>query len=291
MDLAAFANPWEHTRLLSDAARNARMITLLERHAPGARVLEVGCGTGLLACVAARLGARVVYAVEPTRIAAIARSVVAANGLSDVVRVLDGRVQDLAPRPVDLAFSELLNADPFAEGVLEAMAAAAGWVAPGGRLAPNRLRVWVALARVSGSAGEARAATRELERTARRFDLDLDPILDGLATAGPYRYVGSDLPLASAPVLAWDLAIGRDYRPTAPRRLVATALEAGPIGGAVVWFEATLDDGLVLGNAPGSGGHWGQLVCAWPEERGARAGDAVALGIGVDAEGVWVSLG
>ena len=57
MDLSQFADPWEQLRLLSDAPRNALLIELLRRRAPGARVLEVGCGTGLLSCAAAALGA------------------------------------------------------------------------------------------------------------------------------------------------------------------------------------------------------------------------------------------
>ena len=61
-----FANPWEHLRLLSDPDRNQALVTLLERRAPGATVAEIGCGTGLLSLVAARLGAKKVFAIEPT---------------------------------------------------------------------------------------------------------------------------------------------------------------------------------------------------------------------------------
>src|SRR5690606_20161346 len=144
---------WEHVRLLSDRPRNDALITLLRRHAPGARVLEVGCGTGLLSCVAAKLGAARVYAVEPTPLAEEARRLVAHNGLEGVVEVLEAPIEELTPRPVDLAFSELLNADPFYEGLVPAMEAAAAW---GGRLAPRRLRVWTALVRDDSSAREHR---------------------------------------------------------------------------------------------------------------------------------------
>ncbi len=287
MNLHAFANPWEHARLLSDAARNAKLIQLLRRHAAGARVLEVGCGTGLLACVAARLGAREVWAVEPTGIADIAREVVAANQLGDVVHVLDERVEDLPPRPVDLAFSELLNADPFSEGVLGAMHAAAGWLAPSGLLAPSRLRVWTALARVSGPAAEARSALAEVGRAAHTFGLDLTPLTRGLSIAGAYRYTGADLAIAGPPVLLWDLRVGGAERPE-PTSAVALAGEPGPVGGVVVWFSAALDADLELSNPPGAPGHWGQLVCAWPRERGLRAGEALAIRAWVGAQGVQV---
>ena len=132
-----FADLWEHVRLLSDDGRTDALVRLLERHAPGRRVLEVGCGTGLLSCVAAALGAREVVAVEPTGQADLARQLVHAAGLGDRVEVVEAAIEDLSPRPMDLVFSELLNADPFAEGVVEVSRAARAWLADGGLLAPS----------------------------------------------------------------------------------------------------------------------------------------------------------
>ena len=274
MTPTGFANPWEHVRLLSDGPRNAALLALLARRAPGARVLEVGCGTGLLSCAAARLGATRVYAVEPTPLASVAARLVADNALGDIVEVLQARVEDLAPRPVDLAFSELLNADPFVEGVLPAMNAASAWVAPGGRLAPRRLRVWAALARAGGSAAEARAARAEVRRLGQRLDLRLDALQEALATPIPYVSLsGSEVPAGPAR-LVWDLALGDGALP-GPVTLALQPAEAGPVAGIILWFEADLDDNLPLGNAPGADTHWGRLVAAFAEERGVRAGGTV----------------
>ena len=124
-ELEGFANIWEHSRLLSDNTRNQALIDLLKRHAPGKRVLEIGCGSGLLSCIAAKLGAEHVLAIEPTAVIEVARELVARNQLTDRVRLLEGRIQDLTPQPVDFAFSELLNADPFYEDVVDVMNAAA----------------------------------------------------------------------------------------------------------------------------------------------------------------------
>ena len=90
MDLSGFANPWEHIRLLSDSPRNEVLIQLLAKRAPGARVLEVGCGTGLLSCIAAKLGAAEVIGVEPTPLIEVARELVKENGLNQVT-LLEGR--------------------------------------------------------------------------------------------------------------------------------------------------------------------------------------------------------
>lgn len=265
---------WEHARLLSDSTRNARLVELLRRHAPGATVLEVGCGTGLLSCVAARLGARRVIAVEPTEVVEQARALVAANGLGGIVEVRRGLIEELEPEPVDLAFSELLNADPFVEGILPAMDAAARWVRPGGRCAPRRLRVWTALVRVSGSAREAAAAAAEVRALGTRHGLDVGPIVRSIEGLESYAYMTAPLAPVSGAALVYDLAIGRGDAP-GPMDVELVVSEAGPIGGAIVWFEAELDDGLVLDNA--GEGHWGQLCCAWASERGARAGERLSV--------------
>lgn len=289
VDLDGFSDPWEHIRLLADPTRNAALVDMIVSLAPQRVVVEVGCGSGLLACVAAKAGAKKVYAVEPTPLWADARDLIAANGLESVVEVLPGRIQDVARREADLVFSELLNADPFLEEVLDAMEAAAAWLRPGGLVAPRRLRVWGALVRDGGSAKEARVARQQVAALGERFGLNVQPVHDLIADPGEYAYVTSSVSLASEPVLLWDIAVGTDQRPD-DLETVMTATEAGPVGGAVVWFEADYADGVVLHNAPsGGGGHWGHLVSAWPDEIGVRGGESVDVSVEVDGGSVRVS--
>jgi SAM-dependent methyltransferase len=281
MDLEAFGNPWEHVRLLSDHARNEALIRVLRRRAPGSRVVEVGCGSGLMSCIAARLGARKVYAIEPTPLWEDAARLVRDNGLQDQVEVIAGMVQDLVPREVDFAFSELLNADPFYEGVLDAMEAVAPWVVPTGALAPTRLRVWLALARAPGSAGEARKARGEVRRAAAAFDLEVGHLLSVLECRESYRYHTSTEHPITAAVPVFDLPVGGPERPPASTRVSVRVEEPGPIGGAMVWFEADLDEGIVLSNPPGGEDHWGQLICAWADEMPGVAGTEIQLEVRV----------
>jgi len=58
-------------------------------------VMDVGTGSGILAVWAAQAGARKVYAVEYTDMAKHARSVMEANGVSDIVTVIQGAVEDI----------------------------------------------------------------------------------------------------------------------------------------------------------------------------------------------------
>merc|ERR1719277_1899982 len=56
-------------------------------------VLDVGAGTCILSMFAARAGAKQVFAVEATDMAARAKRIVEANQLADVIVVLQGTVE------------------------------------------------------------------------------------------------------------------------------------------------------------------------------------------------------
>jgi len=275
--LDGFANIWEHTRLLSDSARTQAYIELLHRYAAGHRVLEIGCGTGLLSCIAAKLGATKVYAVEPTGISEIAKTLITRNNLQDVVEVLDGRLEDLKPRPVDLAFSELLNADPFAEGVVDVTNAARSWLVPGALLAPQHLRVYAALCYGTDCARETRLAQQSIKAFGTQFDLKLDPLIDAMHSAESYRFMSSSQAPISEPVLLYDIPLGVGLRPNAQVEVEAVPYEAGVIDGVMVWFECVVSDDITLTNTPDTQNHWGQLICAWSHEKGVRAGQPVRL--------------
>jgi protein arginine N-methyltransferase 1 len=58
-------------------------------------VLDVGTGSGILAIWSAQAGARKVYAVEATNVAEHARELVRANGVADIVEVIQGTMEDI----------------------------------------------------------------------------------------------------------------------------------------------------------------------------------------------------
>ncbi len=94
----------------------------------GATVLDYGCGSGILAVAAARLGAARVTAVDidPQALAAT-RANAAANGVGDRVRVL--APEALAPEPVEVVLANIL-----AGPLVELAPVLAAHLAPGGHL-------------------------------------------------------------------------------------------------------------------------------------------------------------
>src|SRR5262245_56005551 len=97
-----------HARMLADLHRMdayERAIRRLVR--PGDVVLDVGCGTGILAMLAARRGARV-HAVEAQPVAHVAQKLVTHNRLD--VHVYHADICEMEPvEPVDLVVSDYLG--------------------------------------------------------------------------------------------------------------------------------------------------------------------------------------
>ena len=73
------------------------LVALEELNRPGASVLDMGTGSGILAIAAAKLGAEHVLAVDNDPVAVkTARGNVAANGVQDIVRVARGSLADVS---------------------------------------------------------------------------------------------------------------------------------------------------------------------------------------------------
>ena len=114
---------------------------------PGDVVLDVGAGSGILSVFAARAGAARVYAVEQTSVAVLAQELAAANGVAEIVRVIQGDVTDVElPERVDVIVSEWLGGFGIDEGMLVPVITARDrWLKPGGVMIPDSVTAWAAL--------------------------------------------------------------------------------------------------------------------------------------------------
>ena len=61
----------------------------------GKVVLDVGCGTGILCMLAVRAGAKKVIGVDMSSIISRTQKVIEKNGMSDVISLVRGRLEDV----------------------------------------------------------------------------------------------------------------------------------------------------------------------------------------------------
>jgi len=135
-----------HIRMLNDTRRTqAFMEALAETVQPGDVVLDIGTGTGVLAMMAARSGARMIYAVErEPNMASLAEQLFEKNRLHDRIRIIRGKSAEIElPEKADVLVAEIVGNDPLAEGILPATNdALQRLLKPEARLIPGRLKIY-----------------------------------------------------------------------------------------------------------------------------------------------------
>ena len=280
-----------HFVILRDRARNdAYEQALLRAIRPGCRVLEIGTGTGLLAMMAARAGATVVTCEADAAIASAARDVIAANGYSDRVTVVNKHSTDLDPTRdmgglADILVSEIVSNDLLSEGVLGAHEdAVARLLAPDGVVIPPRGAIRVALAR------DLRDRAPRLGE-ASGFDLSA---FNRLAAPNELIRVGMDqVALCSEPVdlFSFDFATADPRKPE--RREFDIPSLGGRVDGIVQWIALEMDAFGRYENRPESGtaSCWGALLWRFPEPIETKKNDTVTIGGAHERDRVrlWVS--
>jgi protein arginine N-methyltransferase 1 len=237
-----------HGAMLGDAARFAAYRDALERVVqPGCTVLDIGTGSGIHALLACRLGARRVFAVEPTDVIQVARQIARDNGLADRIEFhqeLSTRVS--LPEPADVMVSDLRGVLPLFQRHIPAIVdARRRLLRPGGALIPLRDVVHVA---------PVDAATIYEELTTpwqAAGDLDMRVGRD-MALQQVHRRRFEEQQLL-APARVWTTI---DYAtvetPDARAELELTAQRPGTVHGFALWFDSELAEGVALCNAPGA---------------------------------------
>jgi SAM-dependent methyltransferase len=212
---------------------------------PGDTVLDLGSGTGVLAVLAAQAGAGHVYAVDASDMLAVARAVVAANGVQDRVTLLNAHSRRVElPERVDVVVADQMGPVGLEAGLLECFAdARRRLLKPGGTLVPFRLHLVAA----------------PLSSTALWEDVAFwDRPADGIdvravqAFARNVRYYAEAEPDALLGPGTTVATLDPGDPGAAP---ITTAVElpvarAGPLHGIAVWFAADLAEDITISNGP-----------------------------------------
>jgi type II protein arginine methyltransferase len=265
-----------HGAMLQDRVRNAAYARAIEKIVrPDMLVLEIGAGSGLLAMIAARAGARVVTCESNPLVAAAARAIVERNGYSDQVTVVAKRSDELQipedlPAPADLVIHEIFGSHMVDEGVNAALAdARRRLLRPGALSLPSGAAVRCALA--TATPPRPRARLDDVEG----FDLSYFEMLVR-PKRGVFSNLRGGLERGSAPVsgLGMDYSGGAPFGPASETILLESV--GGRIDGVVQWIEIRFGDGSVLENDPfadGPNSSWAATFHAFRQPFDTNPGD------------------
>lgn len=248
-------------------------------------VLDVGTGTGILAMLCGRAGARKVLGVDQAEITQTAANLVKANGLQDTVSILRGAAQELdLDESVDLIVSEWLGNFAFVEGMLEdVLAVRDKHLAPGGRMLPSHVEVLLApiddsVLYVTDGAGYWRRPVHGLDYSGlEQLELQQGRVPQLRIDPGSLLAEGISL-------VKLDLATATAKSPWCEGSLSFTVSRDAVLNGFAGWFVAQLAPGVRLDTSPAEPEtHWAQSYFPF-EPRVVREGEVIEVAFALKRE-------
>src|ERR1041385_178808 len=109
--------------MIADTPRMNAYVTALRRTVKAdSVVVDLGCGPGLFALLACKMGARRVYAIEPDNVIEVARQAAAANGYEDRIEFIqEYSTRVTLPEKADVIISDLRGVLPLFQQHIPAM--------------------------------------------------------------------------------------------------------------------------------------------------------------------------
>jgi protein arginine N-methyltransferase 1 len=213
---------------------------------PDTVVLEIGSGPGVFALMAARAGARKVYAIDVNPMVRLGPELARANGLAEqiVFRQIKSTELEL-PEPVDVIVSDMRGTLPFlADHLVSIRDARERLLRPGGTLIPVRDTLWGALVHAPEPHGQ-----RTWEQAAAITGLDFTPLVRRTVHYWSKLHVAPEQLLT--PPQRWaELDYMTVEHDCARGELRWTVDRSALAHGVVLWFESELAPGISFSNAP-----------------------------------------
>jgi len=258
MNEVNFAGLAEHEEMLSDSVRVDAYHRGIQRNVQaGDVVLDLGTGTGLLAFMASRAGAKKVYAVEHSDFIQVAREIAQQNGFTNIEFVQSNSREFAPPEPIDVVIHEQMGDELFNENMLQNVLDLRERVLrPGGRILPATFRLFA-----------EPVSFNEPMRIRRFWNIDLP---DGIDLSGT-----EDSPVAGRfdsgrneqfwtrpgsvastigeprPILEFDLHTLPSIDSLDTDHLIErTASTDTIVDGCCIWFDAVFDDATTLSTSP-----------------------------------------
>lgn len=234
-------------QMIGDAVRMEAYAEALRRTVrPGSVLMDLGCGPGVFAVLACKLGARRVYAVEPENVIGLAREIAATNGCANRIEFFDKLSTEITlPEPADVIISDLRGVLPWFEQHIPSIKdARTRLLAPGGTLIPHRDVLWAALVEAPGQYAELVDPWQK-----NKFGVDLSAGTRLITNNWRKTHIEPEQFLVE-PVCWTAIDYYEVESPDIQARVSWQAARNGTAHGVAVWFDSELVDGIRLSNHP-----------------------------------------
>jgi len=275
-------------RMIADARRMEVYAAAL-RHTvkPDSVVMDLGCGPGVFALLACKLGARRVYAVEPDSVISVAREAAAANGFANRIEFFERLSTDIAvPEPANIIVSDLRGILPWFKGHIPAIKdARQRLLAPGGVLIAKRDLLW-------GAVVETPEQYKEIAGPWQNNGFGFDLSAGKRLVTNIWRKARIKLEqLLVKPVLWSNIDYYEVEDPNVSAEIVWRAERNGTAHGFVAWFDSDLGEDIRLSNHPASPELiYGNGLFPFSEPVEVKEGDQIKLRLSaklIDDDYVW----
>ncbi len=286
--------PQWHVPMMNEQKRNeAYLSALTSAVTPDTDIFEIGTGSGLLAMMAARLGAKRVTTCEAVPIIAeTARRIISENGYEDSIRVIAKRsdaieIGDDLPYKADILVSEIFSSELIGEHVLPCMEdAKSRLLKPSGRVIPSAGSIMIAL---FGGDDIRRnvVADDSLGFSLQHFNA---------IVSKKSMIARSDLSieLLTDDIEAFRFEFERDsFFPGQTVRLNIPVTTSGSCYGIIQWIRLQLDDHAVFENHPAEKSrvsNWQQVIYVSPQPLEVECGQVAVVTASHDRNLPWFFL-
>ncbi|WP_140416857.1 50S ribosomal protein L11 methyltransferase [Pigmentiphaga sp. NML030171] len=280
-DIAMRTVPLWHVPMMNDVGRNEAYQAALSRAVtPGSVVFEIGTGSGLLAMMAAKLGAETVVTCEAdATIAETAIEVIKRNGYTSKIHVVpvhssDIHIGDQLPRSPDVFVSEVFSSELLGEHVLGAIEDAKRRIlAPTTKIIPQAASIMIAL--VGGDSLCDNLFVGDV------CDFDLRPFNSIIPKRQPLAREDLTPQLLSDPVEAFSFDFRRQTAWAGQTKSIEiSATRDGKCVGILQWIRVYLDDKSTFENAPdnrAAAASWTRSVYLFSEPTMLQRGDVATV--------------
>lgn len=265
-----------HRRMLADTVRNQAFAEALQRSVePGkTTVSDIGSGTGLLAFLASKLGAKECHCYETGDVIEISKALAKENDITNCTFIRKHSTQVKTPVKTDVVVAEVLGNYALEEHIIETLADAKRFLKPGGTLIPRSLEQFVVP--VTSDTFLKELSVWDDVDSHLSFDAAKEVTLNNVYVR---TFKQEDLYQGEGAVKMWDkIFFGEDGDSIRTATVHWDITSPVAINGFCLYWECELLPGLQLVTNPSNPPtHWEQIFLPIPQTISLKKGDRLKL--------------